>query len=89
MFVSWGMETPKKFTKERIRAVLADLEDEEKYGMVLRAKGYVAGEDGNWIHFDFVPGEPDIRNGPAAVTGRLCVIGSKLGETAIAELFNA
>lgn len=89
VFASWGVETHRKFSPEAISHILEALEDEEKYGIVLRAKGYVAGEDGNWIHFDFVPGEPDIRSGSAAPTGRLCVIGSKLNERALAELFGA
>ena len=87
MFTSWGMETPKKFTAEEIRCILVELEQEEVYGMVLRAKGIVPAVDGGWIHFDFVPGEMDIRSGCAAVTGRLCVIGSKLNEQAIAGRF--
>lgn len=80
------METPKKFTEEGLRAILTAL-DEEKYGIVLRAKGIVPNTDGTWIHFDHVPGEIDIRSGSAAVTGRLCVIGSKLNEDALKELF--
>ena len=88
MFVSWGEETHKKFTKAEIESCLKALEDAEKYGMVLRCKGYVANaEGGKWIHFDYVPGEPDIREGGAMVTGRICVIGSKLNEQAVAELF--
>lgn len=71
-----------------IKKILEELECEEKFGIVLRAKGIVAGENG-WIHFDHVPGEQDIRIGSPAVTGRLCVIGSKLNEPAIAELFGA
>lgn len=82
-----GRETTKKFTKEFIEEVLNALEDEEKYGIVLRAKGIVEATDGSWIHFDYVPGEPDVRSGSADVTGRLCVIGSKLNESAVAELF--
>jgi G3E family GTPase len=89
VFTSWGLETPKTFTQEKIAACLAALEDSEKYGMILRAKGIVAGEDGQWIHFDYVPGEPDIRLGAAGVIGRLCVIGSKINEDAIASLFTA
>ena len=65
------------------------LEDPHAYGFVLRAKGIVEGEDGQWIHFDYVPGEPDIRDGGAMVTGRICVIGSKLNESAITSLFGA
>ena len=87
MFTSFGRETTKKFTKEFIEKALLALSDEEKFGMVLRAKGIVEAEDGSWIHFDYVPGEPDIRSGGADVTGRLCVIGSKLNEAAVAELF--
>ena len=88
MFVSWGEETHKKFTKAEIERCLKALEDAEKYGMVLRCKGYMANaEGGKWIHFDYVPGEPDIREGGAMVTGRICVIGSKLNEQAVAELF--
>ncbi|MDD6022807.1 MAG: GTP-binding protein [Oscillospiraceae bacterium] len=87
VFTSWGMETPKKFTAEKIAQCLAALEDQETYGMILRAKGIVAGEDGQWVHFDYVPGEPDIRTGSAGVIGRLCVIGSKINEAAIAALF--
>ena len=86
VFGSWGVETPKKFTEEALRAILTAL-DEERYGIVLRAKGIVPNTDGTWIHFDHVPGEIDIRSGSAAVTGRLCVIGSKLNEGALKELF--
>lgn len=87
IFQSWGVETPKKFTDTELRAILSALDDAEKYGVVLRAKGIVEGTDGSWIHFDHVPGEIDVRSGTAAVTGRLCVIGSKLNEAALAELF--
>ena len=87
VFTSWGVETPKKFTADEIHACLTALDDAEKYGIVLRAKGIVPAPDGTWIHFDHVPGELDVRSGSAAVTGRLCVIGSKLNESALAELF--
>ena len=88
VFISWGEETHKKYTKAEIEGCLKALEDAEKYGIVLRAKGYVANAEGEkWIHFDYVPGEPDIRDGCAMVTGRICVIGSKLNEKAVAELF--
>ena len=88
MFISWGEETHKKYTKAEIEGCLKALEDAEKYGIVLRAKGYVANAEGEkWIHFDYVPGEPDIRDGCAMVTGRICVLGSKLNEKAVAELF--
>ena len=80
------METAKKFTAERIEAVLRKL-DSREFGFVLRAKGIVPAEDGSWIHFDYVPGESNIRTGCAAVTGKLCVIGSDLDEADIAELF--
>ena len=87
MFTSWGMETAKKFTEDGLRAALAALEDEAKYGAVLRAKGIVAASEGEWIHFDYTPGEQNIRKGPADYTGRLCVIGSKLVDEKLAKLF--
>ena len=88
VFVSWGEQTHKKFTESQIADILAKLSDEQTYGIVLRAKGYVANSEGErWIHFDYVPGESDIRDGCAMVTGRVCVIGSKLNEPAIAALF--
>ena len=87
VFTSWGMETPRKFSEDQLRAILAALEDEAKFGVVLRAKGIVDGADGEWIYFDYVPGEADVRRGAAAVTGRFCVIGSKLNEQALKELF--
>ena len=80
------METTKKFTQKMVEAALYSL-DTGRYGIVLRAKGILMAEDGSWIHFDYVPGECDIRTGSAAVMGRLCVIGSKLDEAAIANLF--
>ena len=89
VFTAWGLETPRAFSQEKVAAILAALEDTETYGMILRAKGIVAGEDGTWIHFDYVPGEPDIRTGAAGVIGRLCVIGSKINEEAIAALIEA
>ena len=88
VFTSWGVETPKKFTEEQLREILAKLEDTNRLGTILRAKGFVDATDGEWIYFDYVPGEVDIRRGGAAVTGRLCVIGSKINEQAIKELFN-
>ena len=87
VFTSWGMETAKKFTEDGLRAALTALEDEAKYGAVLRAKGIVAAAEGEWIHFDYTPGEINIRRGSAGVTGRLCVIGHELHEDAVAELF--
>ena len=89
VFDSIGIETPKKYTLEKIEKALEALEDPHAYGFVLRAKGIVEGEDGQWIHFDYVPGEPDVRTGSAEITGRLCVIGSKLEEDAIRKLFEA
>lgn len=88
MFASWGMETPRKFGEGELRAILDKLQDEAKYGVILRAKGIVDSSDGEWIYFDYVPGEIDIRRGAAGVTGRLCVIGSKINEQALKELFN-
>ena len=87
IFVSWGRETPKKFTEEKISACLDALSDEAKYGVVVRAKGIVPSTDGKWIHYDYVPGEKDVRIGTAEVIGRICVIGSELNEKALAELF--
>ena len=87
VFDSIGIETAKKFTMEKIREVLEAIEDQNEYGFVLRAKGIVAGEDGQWIHFDYVPGEPDVRNGSAEVTGRICVIGTDIDEDKIRKLF--
>ena len=86
VFTSWGRETAHVFTEEEIRHALEEL-DSGKYGMVLRAKGIVAGAE-NWIYFDHVPGEADVRQGAADVTGRLCVIGSKLDEEALEQLFH-
>ena len=86
VFTSWGAETTKRFTKEEITNCLMALSDEEKYGTILRAKGIVAGE-GSFIHFDYIPGEPDVRDGSASITGRLCVIGSKINEDNLKKLF--
>ena len=88
VFVSCGAETTAAFDRAAMADKLAALTDEAKYGIVLRAKGIVAADDGGeWIHFDYVPGEPDVRGGSAAVIGRLCVIGSKLNLPALSELF--
>ncbi len=89
VFTSWGKETPKKYTKEDIEGILAALADEDstEYGIILRAKGIVADGEGNWIHFDLVPGETEVRFGAADYTGRICVIGSELKEDKLAELF--
>ncbi len=88
VFTSWGMETSGKYTIEEIQNALKSLENEEKYGMVLRAKGIVAEKNGKWIHFDYVPGETDVRFGSAEVTGRLCVIGAELNKSAVEKLFS-
>lgn len=87
VFVSCGAETARKYTCDEIKEILEKLTDTEKYGMVLRAKGIVDGEDGEWIHFDYVPGEADIRNGSAGIIGRVCIIGSEVKEAAVKELF--
>ena len=87
VFQSVGAETAKKFTKAQIENALKELEHEEEYGAILRAKGIVEGEDGKWIHFDYVPGEADIREGGADIIGRLCVIGANIKEDALKELF--
>lgn len=88
VFTSWGLETAHKFTGEELKNALQALQNEEKYGTVLRAKGIVDGGE-HWWHFDYVPGEPDVRTGAAGATGRLCVIGCKLNEDALKELFKA
>ena len=87
VFTSWGRETPRKYTKDELEKILKTLSDSEEYGIVLRAKGMLPTADGTWLHFDLVPGEYEIRNGSADYTGRLCVIGSKLAEDKLAELF--
>ena len=87
VFGSWGMETPSRFTKEDIEHILKELENEEKYGYVLRSKGMVPAKDGTWLHFDYVPEEAEIRTGAADVTGKICVIGAKLNEEALETLF--
>ncbi len=86
VFTSWGQETACKYTKEELENILRELENEEKYGKVLRAKGIVAGEE-KWLYFDYVPTEADVREGGASVIGRLCVIGCNLNEEALAALF--
>ena len=87
IFDSIGFETSRKFTQDGIKAALEALDENSKYGTILRAKGIVAGEDGQWIHFDYVPGESDIRTGAADVTGKLCVIGAEVNKEAVKELF--
>ena len=87
VFTSWGVESPKRFAEAELKAMLDKLADEAAYGFVLRAKGIVPSIDGKWIHFDYTPGETDIRYGCAEVTGRLCVIGSKINEESLKTLF--
>ena len=87
MFTSWGKETPHKYTKEEIEAVLVKLAETNEFGTILRAKGMVDGVDGHWIYFDLVPGEYELREGQADYTGKLCVIGSKINKDAVSELF--
>ncbi|SDK98265.1 Cobalamin synthesis protein cobW C-terminal domain-containing protein [Sarcina sp. DSM 11001] len=87
VFGSWGMETPSRFTADEIRSILKELENEEKYGYVLRSKGMVPAPDGTWIHFDYVPEESEVRTGAPDVTGKICVIGAKLDEAALEKLF--
>lgn len=87
VFTSWGKETAHPYEKQELAAALEAL-DTGDYGQVLRAKGIVAGTDGKWLHFDYVPGEVEIRNGAAGVTGRLCVIGAELKEDAMTSLFH-
>lgn len=87
IFTSWGKETVKTYTKEEIKKILETLSNDESYGMILRAKGMVEGKDGQWIYFDMVPGEEDIREGSADYTGRICVIGSKIQDEKLSELF--
>ena len=88
VFTSWGRETAHKYTKDEIEEALKTLSSDPSYGTVLRAKGMVAGADGEWIYFDMVPEEYELRTGAAEYTGRLCVIGSKLEEQKLAELFH-
>ena len=88
VFTSWGRETAHKYTKDEIEEALKTLSADPSYGTVLRAKGMVAGADGEWIYFDMVPEEYELRTGAAEYTGRLCVIGSKLEEQKLAELFH-
>ena len=87
VFTSWGRETIKKYTREGLEKMLEALSESDKYGIILRAKGMLPAEDGTWIYFDMVPEETEIREGAPEYTGRLCVIGSKLDEHALEELF--
>ena len=87
VFQSWGAETGKQYTAADIDAILDRLGDENAYGLIIRAKGYVPAPDGAWVHFDYTPGEKNVRTGPANVAGRVCVIGAQLNEAAVKELF--
>ena len=87
MFQSWGRETPRKYSAGELETILDALEDEERFGPVLRAKGIVPDPEGGWLEFDYVPGEKQLRNGSPEVTGRICVIGAGLKEAALGELF--
>ena len=87
VFTSWGRETIKKYTRENLEKILETLSETEEYGIILRVKGMLPAEDGTWIYFDMVPEETEIRSGAPEYTGRLCVIGSKLNEDKLAELF--
>ena len=87
VFTTWGKETVHRFTEEGLNTILSALSDTERFGTVLRAKGVVSGEDGRWLHFDYVPEEISVRFGAASVIGRFCVIGAKLNEAELSALF--
>ena len=87
VFGSWGFETPTAYTKAELERILAELEEEQKYGSILRAKGMVSAGDGTWLNFDYVPGENNVRTGAAEVTGKICVIGAQLNEENLKALF--
>ncbi|MDE6990901.1 MAG: GTP-binding protein [Lachnospiraceae bacterium] len=87
IFASWGFETPTAYTREELEHILEELEDEKKYGSILRAKGMVSAGDGTWLNFDYVPGEGNVRTGAAEVTGKICVIGAQLNEENLKTLF--
>ena len=87
IFTSWGVETPATYTTEEVEGFLKELDNEEKYGIVLRAKGMIPAADGTWIYFDYVPEESNVRAGKPDVTGKICVIGSKLKEAELENLF--
>lgn len=87
VFGSWGFETPTAYTKAELERILAELEEEQKYGSIVRAKGMVSAGDGTWLNFDYVPGESNVRTGAAEVTGKICVIGAQLNEENLKALF--
>ena len=88
VFTSWGVETPHTYTKEDLEAILKSLSESDAYGIILRAKGMVPDTEGGWLYFDMVPEEYEVRTGAPEITGRICVIGSKLDEQAIQTLFH-
>jgi G3E family GTPase len=88
VFTSWGFETPAAYSQSDIEKILSELDNEEKYGQILRAKGMVSAGDGTWVNFDYVPGESNVRKGAAEVTGKICVIGAQLKEDSLKELFS-
>ncbi|MBQ7377223.1 MAG: GTP-binding protein [Clostridia bacterium] len=87
VFASWGCETARSFTEDEIRTILDRFDEDDSFGMILRAKGILPSADGEWIHFDYIPGESNVRRGAADITGRLCVIGSKIDKEALSVLF--
>lgn len=87
VFTSWGKETPHKYTENELKVILEELANTENYGTILRAKGIVASDSSDWLHFDLTPGEYEVRHGAADVIGRLCVIGTELDEHKLVELF--
>ena len=87
VFTSWGKETAAFYSREEIASALSALEDEKTYGLILRAKGMLPDGNGNWTYFDYVPGEMDIREGRADLTGKICVIGAQMKEDKLCELF--
>ncbi len=89
VFTSWGMESPTAYGRDAVEHILEELENEEKYGFILRAKGMVPAGDGGWVYFDYVPGESNVRMGKPDVTGKFCVIGSQLKEDALKALFES
>ena len=88
VFTSWGTETAHRYTKDEMETILKELSESDRFGTVLRAKGMVYGEGNSWIYFDLVPGEYELRDGAPQYTGQICVIGSKIDEAALKELFH-
>src|SRR5699024_8251140 len=88
VFTSWGIQTPRKYSKVKLETILKELSEHNEYGNILRAKGYVDSNEGEWLYFDLVPGEYQIRTGQADFTGRICVIGENLNADKLSVLFN-